>query len=179
MNNSINLLDYKNKINPKKDTHKQRVLRLIAIGILSVVAASSVTFFILIALSPIPELRKQEIIASQKLSQEHTDIVKLLLIKERTDKIVKLIANRSRYDNELDLIMAKLPSGVIIDAVDIDKNHFLVTFSSNSLSQLDMFLNQLTSNNGSEKGLSNITIANLSNDNERAKFLLTLNMGKL
>ena len=138
-----------------------------------------IIFFILIALSPIPELRKKEKIASFNLSVAHPDIVKLFIIKERAQRIAKLIANRPNYDNILGNIQEKLPSGVSVHSVEIDKKHFSITLSSNSLQQLDVFLNELGKNNASEKEFSQVNIANLSSDEEKKQFLLTLDLNVL
>lgn len=179
MNSGINLLDYKNKIQPKHENNKQRPLRLIAVSLLFIVSVSSVIFFLLVALSPLPQLRKQEKIASFNLTLVHPDIVKLMLVKERTDNIQKLIDSRPYYDKFLNSIQTKLPPGVIIDAVSIDKSNFLITLSSNSLLQLDNFLNELNKSNDSRKEYSKAAITNLSTGDNGNAFHLTVSLNTL
>ncbi len=179
MKNSINLLDYKNKIHPKQDHVKHRHLRLIAISLLFLVSSLSMIFFILITLSPLPQLRKQEKIASFNLTQSHPDIIKLALIKERTDKIQELINKRPYYDKTLKTIQEKIPRGVTIDSVEIDKNNFSVTFLSNSLLQIDSFLNEMTKSDETKKEFSRVKIVNLLSGENSTSFLLTINLNTL
>ncbi len=179
MNNSINLLDYKNKIQPKHINNKQRSLRIVAISLLFIVSLSSIIFFILVALSPLPQLRKQEKIASFSLSTAHADIVKLALIKDRADDIQELVDKRPYFDKVLNSIQTKLPSSVSIDSVDINPQNFSVTLASNSLKDLDTFLNALTEDGTSIKNFSQVKIVSLSSDEKKNGFLLTVNMNFL
>ena len=181
MNNSINLLDYKNKIQPKHEheKNKKRSLRTIAVGLLFTVAVFSMIFFILVAISPLPQLRKQEKIASFNLSLAHPDIVKLALVKERTDSIQQLMDKRPYYDRVLNSIQTKLPSGVRINEVSIDKDDFSVTLSSNSLLQLDNFLNELAIASEAKKEFSQIKIKDLSKTDTINTYLLTINLDTL
>jgi len=179
MNNSINLFDLKNKIPNAHSDKKQRPFRIIAISLLFIVSASSVIIFILIALSALPELRKEQKTASLSLSNSQADIVKLELIKQRTDSIKQLIDKRPYFDKLLEALQKKVPSGIDVDAYSIKGNNLLVTFSSKSLLLLDNFLNQITTDPESLKQFPKIKLTSLTAEPSSNTFLLTLSLNTL
>lgn len=176
MNNSINLLDYKNKIVVKKNNSNQKTIRLTAIGLLFLVSSSSIIFFILIAFSPLPELNRQHKIASFNLSHAVPEIVKIGLINERADNIKKIIDNRSSYDRILANLQKKLPIGVVFEAISIDKKSITLSISSNSLLRIEEFLNTLKKNDNESEKFSKIVLSSLSTDSVSDKFLVNLSI---
>lgn len=173
MSNTINLLDdKKNKVLAKTDS--LRALRLSAISFLFIVSALSVILFILISLSPLPNLRNQERLAIATLSQYHTDMVKLFWVKERTDTIATFLAKRTSYDKSLEAIQSKLPDGVEVQSLEVEKNTVSLTVSSNSLDLLNTFVSNLTTSVNEKKNFSQITLSSLSLEEDKTKYLVSI-----
>jgi hypothetical protein len=178
-NNSINLLDYKDKIQPKQQSGKLKYLRIVSAAFLFIVSVSSLIFFLLVSLSPVPQLRKSEKIALSNLDSSRADIIKLALVNERTDIIANLINDRNAFDKTLSIIQAKAPAGVTVASEEISKGNFVLVFSSNSLNAIDGFLEKLVHDNQSEKLFSKINIVDLSGDTQKSGFRLTISLNTL
>jgi Tfp pilus assembly protein PilN len=173
MNNSINLLvDKKNQRLGRGGT--LRILRLSAIVLLFIIASSSIILFILIALSPLPNLKAQERLARITLSQEHTDMAKLFLIKERVAAVEQILAKRRMYDRPLEIIQSLLPNGVEVEALKVEKNTVSLTVSSKSLTLLNTFVASLTGEVNQKKVFSQLSMGNLSIEATKNRYLVTL-----
>lgn len=176
MNNGINLLDYKNKAEVKKSYPHSKLLRMIAVGLLFVVSSLSVIFFILITLSPLPELNRQYKNAVFNLSHSISDIIRLGVINDRTDSIKKIVDSRQHYDQIMDVLQSKLPSGVAFESLSIDGKNITFSVTSNSLLRIDDFLTALIKNNDGSIRFSDITLTKLSSDANNNAFSVDLSV---
>jgi hypothetical protein len=176
MNEGINLLDPNKENTPGVVNRRVLGLRAIAMGMLFLVSASSIILFILVTLSPLPELKKQETSLRATLATSHTDMAKLSLVNERAASIQTLLASRKSFDQTLELIQSKLPSGVDISAIQIDANIVSVTVESKSLKQLDDFINGLVGLVAEKNGFSRVTMTSLINDDSQSKYSVSLNL---
>lgn len=176
--NSINLLDSKDKTAPTYNVANQRMLRRIAVGLLFLVSTCAVIVYILIAVSPLPELKRQRKAASLNLSLSSKEIIKLSLIKERTDNITQLISKRPKTDKVLEEFQNKLPANVEIESMKIKKKNLIVVVSSKSLFSLNTFLAEIMKNENSST-YSSIALANLGVNTEKNNFSMTLDIDLL
>lgn len=175
MKSNINLLQDKKKNQASiLPTGAMYTLRFSAVSLLFIVSVSSIILFILISLSPLPKLKQQEQLALANLSQYHTDMLKLFLIKERTGVIQGILAKRTSYDTVLNAIQTKLPYGVEVRAMNIEKDTVLLTVSSGSLELLSTFIDSLTQLVTEKKTFSQITMSHLSIEQERKTYSVTL-----
>ncbi|HVF69834.1 MAG TPA: PilN domain-containing protein, partial [Xanthomonadales bacterium] len=174
--NNINLLDYKSKKTNIQKHKAHAPLRTVAISLLFLVSTLSVVLFILIALSPLPELSKKKRAAQFNLSLATKDIVRLGLINDRVDGISAIIKKRPRYDELLDKIQNKLPPGVAIESFQIKKNNLSINVNSRSLFSLNEFLNSMVGGNDSASEFPSIKLSNISNSEPGNDFLVTLNI---
>jgi Tfp pilus assembly protein PilN len=171
---NINLLEDKNKGDlSRKDSF--RAMRFGTIGLLFVVSASSIILFILISLSPLPSLRAQERTDIATLSANHTDMAKLFYIKERTTVIESVLSKRLSYDSVLEDIQSKLPNGVEMESIKLEKNTLSIIVSSKSLELLNTFTTSLTNEVNEKKNFSKITLSSLSLEEEKG-YLTTLTL---
>ncbi len=177
MNKGINLLVHNSRTNSNKNGKAFKRLRIIAVGLLFLVSAFSVIFFILVALSPIPQLRNQQKNASFNLSLSNEDIVKLSLIKERTQTAKEVLGKRKNYEMILDSVYKKIPSGVTVDTISIKNNKLLLTLSSKSLMQLDSLISEIRVSESTEKLYSKVDLESLFM--EQNTFFLTLNFSTI
>lgn len=147
-----------------------------AIGLLFIVSVSSVTLFILISLSPLPELKRQEQGLRNTLAQSSEDMAKLALLDERTGAIADLLEQRTSYDKTIELLQNKLPSNAAISSIRVDQKTLVVTVESNSLQSLDTFLNGMIGYVQGKEAFSQVTMTSLSTDAETNGYSLTVSM---
>ncbi|HWY79699.1 MAG TPA: hypothetical protein VNW29_05055 [Candidatus Sulfotelmatobacter sp.] len=164
MNEGINLLEPNKKTTQTAFFRRLHTMRVITVGILFIVSVSSVIIFILVALSPLPALQKQEQSLSLNLSQFQKDIVKLALLNERTSSIKNIVSKRQTLDQPLGLIQAKMTSGTTITAMQTDKKSIILTVNNSSLKSLDDFLNGIIQYVQEKTVFSNVTLISLTND---------------
>lgn len=178
MSSDINLLDYNNKKIVPKSTSVQKRLRLAAVSLLFIVSTFSVIIFILISLSPLPDLDRQHKIASFNLSQSISEIVRLGLLKERTDNIKKIIDNRKNYDELIANLQTKLPPGVSVESFNVSDGKITFSITSKSVQRIDEFLNELIKNDSRFEKFSKITLNKISSSSEENVFLasFTINL---
>lgn len=173
-NSSINLLDFKVKATPKRSFKAQKALRLTAIGLLFTVSFLSVVFFILVALSPIPQLNKQKDNLAATLSASHGDVAKLYIVNDRVNAISSFITQRQQFDSKINYIQSKISPGVSIDGISAEKKSLVVTLSSKSLLPLNKLINEISNVEQAPKDFSNVRLKALTRDEENNKFLLTI-----
>jgi Tfp pilus assembly protein PilN len=176
MSEGINLLEPNNKSENKTAARRMQVMRYIAVGMLFIVSVSSVILFIMVSLSPLPELKRQEESLRLTLSQSSTDIAKLALLNERAESIGTLLDQRKSYEQILGLLQDKLPNNAEITSIRVEQQNLIITVESRSLTALDSFINGLVGYVEEEKGFSQVTMTTLSNDEVRNDYSLTLNL---
>lgn len=176
MNNGINLLDPHNKTESVIASKRITAMRFTAIALLFIVSVSSIVLFIMVALSPLPELQRQEQSLRLTLSEQSTDIAKVAVLNDRANAIDSLLKERRSYEELLQLLQAKLPSNVSINALRVLDNSVQVTVESNSLSELDTFIAGLIQYINEKKAFSQLTLSNLSTDNVRNNYSMTINL---
>jgi hypothetical protein len=174
MSSRINLLGIKKKEAARPLLKKLILMRLAAIGILFLTGAFSIILFMLIALSPLPQLQKQEALEMNTLSQSKDDVAKLSVLNERMSSLSILLAKRTTYDQLLSKVQTYSPSGVTITAFSLSSDEINITVGSDSLKQLDILINNLVTAVQQKKDFSHISVANLSLDSLKNQFLLTL-----
>ncbi len=174
MSKSINLLGIEKQVSAKRISQKIKVLRTIAVSILFLVSGLSIVLFLLIELSPLPTLQKQEQDELAKIAQYHSDIAKYLLIKERLKSSETILAKRSNYDQGLNKIEAKIPEGASITAMKMNRDEFTITVTSTSLTQLDIFLNSLIDAAKKKQDFSKVTLKKFITSQDNGSFSVIL-----
>lgn len=176
MNETINLLD------PNKDSKsivsqkRMQFMRFFAMGLLFLVSVSSIILFMLVSLSPLPELQRQEQELRLTLSQSSNDMAKMALLSERTTSIESLITKRKSYDQTIALLQERLPRNAEITSIRVDQEQLVMTVESKSLNALDGFLNGLIGLVQEKKTFSQVTLSTLANDNVRNDYTMTVSM---
>lgn len=179
MSNGINLLNYKNKEKVKNAATTHKKLRIASIVLLFVVSSFSVMVFILIALSPLPELNKQYNFASFTLSQSTRDIVRLGLVNERSETIKKIIDKRPQYDKIFEYLQNKIPGSITIEAFTIKEKVIALEISSTSLSDIDKFLIEIAREDNLSIKLSKVILSKFSIDSTKNRFVANVDINIL
>ena len=173
---NINLLPNKKKSTSSREIEadKFRLMRFFAMALLFGVSTASVILFLLISLSPLPQLKKQEEKGLANMALFHGDIAKLQVVNERTDSISTILSKRLTIDKTLDSIRSKLPAGCEISAFAMEKGSITVTVSSKSLSLLNDFLNNIVDTANRKEEFSQVKLSSLVADDQTSNYLLTV-----
>jgi Tfp pilus assembly protein PilN len=179
MNENINLLDPNKKNTVLGPSKGMQGMRLFAGGLLFLVSVSAVIIFILVALSPLPALKREEASLRLTLASGHKDMLKLAYVDERTTTIDKLLNNRKAYDQILDSLQSNMPANVSISNIRVDNGAVALTVESKSLQSLDTYLSGLMQLVRDQKGFSQITLTSLINDESQSDYTLTVTLAML
>ena len=175
MISSINLLRNKNAlVKTQNSAFKIKVLRYVSVGLLFIVSVSAMILFFLIYSSPLPKLRNDEANELKKISALHNKSAKLLLTSERILTIRELIKNRTSYDSTIDYLNSQLPQDTIIDAFTQDRKKMIIIVISPTLSSLDLLSERLLTSVEKRELLSSLKMVNLSEDDTKTNFKMTL-----
>jgi Tfp pilus assembly protein PilN len=179
MNEGINLLDPNKQSKNSLPAKRLQLMRYFAIGMLFLVSASSVILFMLVSLSPLPELQRQEQELRLTLSQSSEDMAKLVLLDERATAIESLLQERKSYKEVLTLLQDTLSDNAQITSLRVDGQTLVVTVESRSLTSLDAFLNGLIGYVQQQKAFSQVKMTQLAHDNVRNDYSMTVSLGML
>jgi len=179
MNSNINLLPERKKNQRSLLPQHLKIARIAAVSLLFVVSVFTIILYILIGLSPLPQLKQQENLATSALVQAHPDIARLLFVNERTKSISQLLANRSSFDEQIDSLQSKLSGDVSIKNIAIKKDNIIVTVSSTSLLSIDTFLKSVLDSQLAKKEYSHITMTSLALGDQKNSFQLVLTLSVL
>lgn len=179
MSESINLLDPNKKNATSAPTKRLQIMRIVAVGMLFIVSVASVILFILVSLSPLPQLKSKEEALRLTLSQSSNDMAKLALVQERATSLEILLKERNQYEGILTMLQEKLPANADITSIRVDQNTMVLTVESRSLASLDSFLNGVIGYVQEKKAFSQVTMSSLATDNVRNEYALTVTLGML
>jgi Tfp pilus assembly protein PilN len=179
MSEGINLLEPTQKSSGDIFLKRIQTTRFIMVGLLFVVSVTSVILFILVALSPLPALQKQEQSLRQTLAKSKSDIVKYELVNERVVAISGIMKQRIFPDQTLTQIQSILPGDTQITTIKEDSKTVTLSVESASLQSLDSFINGLIGFVQDKKVFSNVTLTNLTTDETDNEYSITVTMNIL
>lgn len=171
--NEINLLR-RGESEIKKPQKLERILRLTSVILLSVVGLSSVTLFILNTTSPLSSLEKEESTLLSQLTAYQNQFNKYLIIQDRLKNISGILSKRTSYTVKINTLLQKVPQNVVVGSLSIDGNNVQMSVSSNSLSAINIFIDNTVELATDKKMFKRLTMNGLSFDVERGQYLLTL-----
>ncbi len=179
MNEGINLLA------PNKNTGSSQLLRRIqkmrfmTIALLFIISVSSVILFILVALSPLPTLQRQEQFLRQSLNAQKDSIVKLSVVDTQTTSVAQLISKRKAFDKQLALIQDKVTKDMTVIQMQVDSNSLVITVESPSLKSLDTFINNMTTYVQKKNMFSKVILVDLTTDEASNEYAVSLQLDYL
>lgn len=156
-----------------------KILRIAAfISIIFTAAASILLFFLINQISP-SNIKKQEdkVLLSIKFLRDKQ--AKIAIINSKIADISKILNSRINYESEMNLLLEKIPNGVLVNSLGIDKTKVTITVSSNSLSSIDKMLNSFFEMIAKKQLINSITIQNISSDPISSTYSLSAKANKL
>jgi hypothetical protein len=149
-------------------------LRWLAVGMLFITGTAAIILFILIASSPLPNLRKQENGLLFQMTQLHEKMGKHLLVSDQLRDISTIITTREDITKTIRLIREQMPTTVNLDTFSKDEEGITVFVSSRNLDDIDGFIKSISRITEEDKAFAKIALSNLSMDNLENKYILSL-----
>lgn len=167
MSDNLNLLRSR-----KKDRQEGplRLIRFLSYGSLFIILISSIALFFLKINLGISDLKKQERSISNSLSLMSGKIVKFIMLKNRMTESTAILDNRTDFSEIIDEAVKDKPESLSVESFSLDKAGLLLNISSSSLTDLDLFLNNLQK----EPGFKKITLENFTLDEMAGSYKLSL-----
>lgn len=172
MNNDINLVSSKNS-QIESELRILNLLRFTAVAMLITVALVSISIFVISVQVPLADIKREETSTLTQISQLHKKLATYYLIKDRINNINTLLSTRKDYTKTINPILAKVPSDLAIDDLDVENNKIILTVSGNSLVGINNIINNLVNTSDKKKYLKDLTIDSLSLNSIIGKYSVT------
>ena len=174
MNNDVNLLSVSEKQEPFVPQKRLLVMRYVAMLLLFIVSGASISLFMLIALSPLPQLQLQEKSLRSALAGSHTDMATMQLLEDRVTTAWEIMKARKQYDSIIEYIMQNVSGSIKITTIRMDQDALTLTVSGSSLASLDAFLTQMIQPRRGVREFTQITLNDLITDRESNVYTMSL-----
>ncbi len=174
MNEDVNLIGVTERHEAFVPEKKLQVMRFFAMLLLFTVSAAAIILFILTALSPLPQLQRQEQSLRNALAGSHTEMGKLQLLDERVTSAGEILKARKQYDAIIASVLHNMKGDIRITTIRMDKDALHLTVSSKSLASLDGFLNAMATPGRAPKEFSQVLLNDLITDEESAVYQMSL-----
>lgn len=177
MNEGINLLDPNKQGSVSNELLKRlKTMRLVVVGLLFIISVSSAILFMLVALSPLPALRKQQDTLQQNLSLVKNDMIKYELVNQRTTDIATILTRRRTIDTIISQVENVLPSDSSVTALQLQAGAITVTAESPSLDSLNNYLDGLMGYVQNKKNFSQVDLTELAIDATNNEYSVTVQL---
>lgn len=154
---------------------KLKKIKTISFTILIVVAIASILLFLINLRFSVNYVKGQQNKIIESLSAYDETTSKIFIFHQRVEDLSLIISERKKYHDKTELIFNDFPDSITIDEYKIDESGVSLGVSSNSLFELDAFLNYLLDLTKSKK-LTSIRMTGLSSvDDAGYSMKLTLN----
>lgn len=171
MSQDINLLTKSGVI---QQNNLSRIIRAIAISLLSIVAFLALLFFFLKSQSSLFDLQQEEGALITELNRLNVKSAKFLFIKDRLGSANTVIAGRPDLDTPFSLIKRDIGSGLSVTRLSLTQEEFALTIESFSVASLHEYVEKLEKEIKLEKLLKTIRIDNVSFDQKNNRYSLTV-----
>ncbi len=172
MNKDINFLAIKTSQKGEKKKGLMLV-KVTAISSLILVAILSVLAYYLNGKIYPQALKNERDYLLRSLSTLHNREAKLAIVSNRIGNISELIDKRVDYSKLISKFFEKMPNGIKVDNLRIDKQTILLTVSSNSLLPINEFIDGLIEL-GREKEISILLLDSLSTSEASGTYSVSL-----
>jgi|SRR3989344_419346 len=155
------------------------ILRIAGISsIIFITIVSILSFGLTNQISP-DNVKKQKDRILFNIKFLHERQAKISAVNSKIADISKILDSRTNYDSEINTFLEKIPSGVLINSLGIDKSKVTVTVSSDSLSSIDKMLNSFFGMIAEKQIIKSITVQSLSSGQGGGSYSLSIKANKL
>lgn len=174
MNKDINLIRAKSQNPLTRLFDKIVLIRVLAVSLLSLVAAVSLAFFLLVAFSPLPQLQQEEKTKKTQIQLLHRRMGVVLGTQERLTAISSLLNTRSDIGKLMEQMDAKLPEDVVLSGFTVEDGLAKIKFTSSSIFSLEQAIKQISI--PPDKNIKQIILDQISLDASGAEYIGSVTM---
>ncbi|MEK7551584.1 MAG: hypothetical protein AAB532_03210 [Patescibacteria group bacterium] len=161
MNKSINLVSNRNE-QLERELLILKIVRVVAVSLLITISIVAIGAFIFSAQISISKIKEEENATLSQISALHDRLTTYYLIKDRVRNIASIISTRRDYSKHIDAILAKTPSTLSLEGINIEKDIISVSMSGNSLVSINKFIDDMSELGKEKKILNNVKLESLS-----------------
>ncbi len=172
MNNNINLILSKEGQSLKKKK-KIKLLNTIALGLLLVVAVSSVVLFLLNTLNPLSSIKKDQLATINNITFLNERSGKLVIVNDRLKNISEINNKRKKFSSTLDYLIGQL-GNLKINFLELDNKSISFSVSSKSLLEENQFLQKLIEKSSKKEMMKDLIIDSLTVNEKTGLYILSL-----
>ncbi len=153
-----------------------QIFRVVAIFVLFGVGAFSVILFLLIASSPLPNLRNEENALKFEIARLHSRMAKYFIVTDQLKYINDVLKGRPAHDGTLEKMQKDMPPSFSFSTLHIDEKNVLLTLASTSLSDFDTFLARLEALAVRDRQFRRVLINSLSLNPQTGQYTLAVSL---
>ena len=173
MNTNINLLIQTNEESLRRQKRVKRLNFITATLLVGVSAMSLIIFLLIQIISPSAILREQNNII-KKISQFQNKQAKLFILNNRVGNIEKILAKRKDLARITNVMLAKTPSRLFIEDLEVDDKTIIITAYSASLSAIGELINNLTDMVHKKEIINSLTLNTLVFDEGKNSYQVSV-----
>lgn len=178
MTKEINLL-----ANRKKSSSENKkiaiILRVISVVSLLIIGFSSISLFFLKSKMASSSLVKEERFILSNLTLFNDKALKQLLVQKRINDTSNLLEKRINFYETIDILTKKVPEKVVINSISVEKKKIVMSFSSSSLSAIDLLLSNLTNTKINNNNFKKVNLSGIFRDAKSGQYLFSVDLDLL
>lgn len=173
MNTNINLLLQTNEESKRRQKRIKR-LNIIAYTLLIGVGCFSLVIFLLIQIINVSAILREQNEIIKKIDKLQNKQVKLFALNNRIDNIEKVLEKRIDLSKVTSGILAKIPSGLFIEDLEVDDKTVTLTVSSTSLLEIGELINNLTDMVRKREVINSLILNTLIFDESKSSYRVSI-----
>lgn len=178
MNSNINLVSNRNA-QADKERKILLALRVTAVILLSTIALTSIFAFIIATQIPISKIKNEQTVTLSNITSSSKKLSSYYLIRDRLTNISSLTAGRADYIKPIDLIFSKIPEGISVDRLDIEKNILEIEISGSSLLPINEAIKSLVNVGAEGKIIKSVRLKSLTVNPQAGRYSVAFMAEKL
>lgn len=173
MNTTINLLLRTDEESLKRKK-KIKIFNLAAAASLIGIGLISIIIFVLLQVISPKSIKKEQEDVIEKMSRFQSRQVKLFIFNNRVENIDKILKIRKDLSKTTSSLLAKIPSGLSIDNLEVDDKSIIISGQSKSLLTISEFIDNLTDMVHKKEIIKSLTLISLLLDENRSTYQVSI-----
>jgi len=173
MKSDINLL-LKTKTEVAKKLKLSGLLKIISITSVVVIVLLALSLYILSRLLSLEPIKEKQNAVISNINLLKNKQAKLIIVRNKLDNAAQIITKRPKFDSDIRTVIAKVPSEVSSQSLNLDKQKLTFNVASNSLKQINDFINNFTEMARSKNLIQDLTLGGVNFDPKSGSYSINI-----
>ncbi len=173
MNTNINLLLQANEESLKRQKRVKK-LNIIAVMVLIGIGILSLIIFLMIQVVNIAGIKKEQQEIIKEMSKFQDRRAKIFVLNNRIDNIEKVLERKIDLSQVTSTLLAKTPSRLFIEDLEVDNKTVIMTAQSTSLFAIGELINNLTDMVRKKEIINSLTLNALVFDESKSSYQISI-----